>query len=148
MSNAIEKSIEIKASRSRVWKALTDSKEFGAWFGINIEGPFKVGKVSSGKITIEGFTHVPWNSTIKAMEEPSYFAYTWHPYAVDPDVDYSGEPETLVEFWLEESDGQTSVRVRETGFDNLPPHRIADALRANTHGWGAQLENIKKHVEN
>ncbi|MHC8491835.1 SRPBCC family protein [Thalassospira sp. SM2505] len=148
MSNTIEKSIEIKASRSRVWKALTDSKEFGAWFGINIEGPFKVGKVSSGKITIEGFTHVPWNSTIKAMEEPSYFAYTWHPYAVDPDVDYSGEPETLVEFWLEESDGQTSVRVRETGFDNLPPHRIADALRANTHGWGAQLENIKKHVEN
>lgn len=148
MSNTIEKSIEIKASRSRVWKALTDSKEFGAWFGINIEGPFKVGKVSSGKITIEGFTHVPWNSTIKAMEEPSYFAYTWHPYAVDPDVDYSGEPETLVEFWLEESDGQTSVRVRETGFDNLPPHRIADALRANAHGWGAQLENIKKHVEN
>lgn len=148
MSNTIEKSIEIKASRSRVWKALTDSKEFGAWFGINIEGPFKVGKVSSGKITIEGFTHVPWNSTIKAMEEPSYFAYTWHPYAVDPDVDYSGEPETLVEFWLEESDGQTSVRVRETGFDNLPPHRIADALRANTHGWGAQLENIKKHVQN
>ncbi|WP_336080017.1 SRPBCC family protein [Thalassospira sp. CH_XMU1448-2] len=148
MSNTIEKSIEIKASRSRVWKALTDSKEFGAWFGINIEGPFTVGKVSSGKITIEGFTHVPWNSTIKAMEEPSYFAYTWHPYAVDPDVDYSGEPETLVEFWLEESDGQTSVRVRETGFDNLPPHRIADALRANTHGWGAQLENIKKHVEN
>ncbi|MDG4717393.1 MULTISPECIES: SRPBCC family protein [Thalassospira] len=148
MSNTIEKSIEIKASRSRVWKALTDSKEFGAWFGINIEGPFVVGKVSKGMITIDGFTHVPWNSTIKAMEEPAYFAYTWHPYAVDPDVDYSGEPETLVEFWLEEGGGQTSVRVRETGFDNLPPHRIADALRANTHGWGAQLENIKKHVEN
>ncbi|MEE3044211.1 SRPBCC family protein [Thalassospira sp. MIT1370] len=147
MSNSIEKSIEIKASRSRVWKALTDHRQFGAWFGVDIDAPFAVGKVSSGKITIEGFTHVPWTSTIKAMEEPGYFAYTWHPYAVDPDVDYSDEPETLVEFWLEETGGQTSVRVRETGFDNLPPHRIADALRANTNGWGFQLENIKKYVE-
>lgn len=147
MTNTIEKSIEIKAPRTRVWRALTDHKEFGSWFGIDIEGPFAVGAVSSGKFTINGFTHVPWKSTIKAMEEPAYFAYTWHPYAVDPDVDYSGEPETLVEFWLEESEGHTSVRVRETGFDKLPPHRIADALRANTHGWSAQLENIKKHAE-
>lgn len=148
MSNTIEKSIEIKASRSRVWKALTDSKEFGTWFGINIEGPFAVGEVSKGMFTIDGFTHVPWSSTIKAMEEPGYFAYTWHPYAVDPEVDYSGEPETLVEFWLEETSGTTLVKVRETGFDNLPPHRIADALRANTNGWGFQLENIKKYAEN
>lgn len=148
MSNTIEKSIEIKASRSRVWKALTDSKEFGTWFGIKIEGPFAVGEVSKGMFTIDGFTHVPWSSTIKAMEEPGYFAYTWHPYAVDPEVDYSGEPETLVEFWLEETSGTTLVKVRETGFDNLPPHRIADALRANTNGWGFQLENIKKYAEN
>ncbi|MEQ8391742.1 MAG: SRPBCC family protein [Thalassospira sp.] len=148
MSNTIEKSIEIKASRARVWQALTDHRQFGAWFGVDIEAPFTVGEVSNGKITIEGFTHVPWNSTIKAMEEPAYFAYTWHPYAVDPKVDYTDEPETLVEFWLEETAGQTSVRVRETGFDNLPPHRIADALRANTNGWGFQLENIKKYAEN
>ena len=148
MPNTIEKSIEIKAPRARVWRALTSHTEFGTWFGLAIDAPFEVGKVSTGKITIEGFTHVPWHSTIKAMEEPAYFAYTWHPYAVDPGVDYSGEPETLVEFWLEEGDGQTSVRVRETGFDNLPAHRVAEALRANTHGWASQLENIKKHVEN
>ena len=147
MSNTIEKSIEIKASRSRVWRALTDHQEFGTWFGIDIKAPFVVGEVSRGMMTIKGFTHVPWNSTIKAMEEPAYFAYTWHPYAVDPDIDYSGEPETLVEFWLEETAGTTSVKVRETGFDKLPPHRIADALRANTNGWGFQLENIKKHAE-
>ena len=147
MSNTIEKSIEIKASRSSVWKELTDHQEFGTRYRIKIEAPFAVGEVSRGMITIEGFTHVPWNSTIKAMEEPAYFAYTWHPYAVDPEVDYSGEPETLVEFWLEETSGTTSVKVRETGFDNLPPHRIADALRANTNGWELQLENIKKHAE-
>ncbi|MEQ9347704.1 MAG: SRPBCC family protein [Thalassospira sp.] len=148
MLNTIEKSIEIKASRARVWQALTDHRQFGAWFGVDIEAPFTVGEVSNGKITIEGFTHVPWNSTIKAMEEPAYFAYTWHPYAVDPKVDYTDEPETLVEFWLEETEGQTSVRVRETGFDNLPSHRVAEALRANTNGWGFQLENIKKYAEN
>ncbi|WP_430474027.1 SRPBCC family protein [Thalassospira lucentensis] len=148
MSNVIEKSIEIEASRARVWQALTDHRQFGAWFGIDIEAPFAVGELSTGQMTIEGFTHVPWNSTIKAMEEPAYFAYTWHPYAVDPNVDYTDEPETLVEFWLEETEGQTSVRVRETGFDNLPPHRVADALQANTNGWGFQLENIKKYVEN
>ncbi|MBX2831997.1 MAG: SRPBCC family protein [Rhodospirillales bacterium] len=148
MSNVIEKSIEIQASRARVWQALTDHRQFGAWFGIDIEAPFAVGELSTGQMTIEGFTHVPWNSTIKAMEEPAYFAYTWHPYAVDPKIDYTDEPETLVEFWLEETEGQTSVRVRETGFDNLPPHRIADALQANTNGWEFQLGNIKKYVEN
>ena len=147
MPNTIEKSIEINGPRAKVWAALTDHEKFGTWFGINIEAPFAVGEMSKGMFTIEGFTHVPWNSMIKAMEEPGYFAYTWHPYAVDPEVDYSGEPETLVEFWLEETAGTTSVKVRETGFDNLPPHRIADALRANTNGWGFQLENIKKYVE-
>ncbi|MDP2698914.1 SRPBCC family protein [Thalassospira sp.] len=146
MTNTIEKKITIKASRSRVWQALTDHKEFGTWFGARIDGPFKTGETSTGDLTIcEG---VKWQSTIKAMEEPAYFAYTWHPFAIDPGQDYSKEPETLVEFWLEEKGGMTQVTVRETGFDNLPAHRMAAALQANTQGWGFQLENIRKHVEN
>jgi uncharacterized protein YndB with AHSA1/START domain len=145
MSNTIEKSIEINGPRSKVWAALTDHQKFGAWFGAKIDAPFKVGENSTGDITIcEG---AKWNSTIKAMEEPAYFAYTWHPFAIDPSVDYSSEPETLVEFWLEEKNGVTLLKVRETGFDNLPSHRITDALRANTNGWEFQLENIKKYAE-
>ena len=146
MSNMIEKSIEIEAPRSAVWSALTDHEKFGAWFGARIDGPFVVGEVSTGVITV--CEAAGWKATIKAMEDPAYFAYTWHPYAIDPDYDYSGEPETLVEFWLEEKGASTVVKVRETGFDNLPPHRIADALRSNTNGWEFQLGNIKKYAEN
>ncbi|WP_417812747.1 SRPBCC family protein [Thalassospira alkalitolerans] len=146
MTNSIEKKIEIKAPRTRVWRALTDHREFGTWFGARIDGPFTVGETSTGDITM--CEAVKWQSTIKAMEEPGYFAYTWHPYAIDPKQDYSKEPETLVEFWLEEEAGVTRVTVRETGFDKLPAQRIADALAANTKGWAFQLENIKKYVEN
>ncbi|KZB65742.1 vanillate O-demethylase oxidoreductase VanB [Thalassospira lucentensis] len=148
MTNSIEKKIEINAPRQRVWRALTDHRQFGTWFGVNIKDAFVVGQVSNGQITIEGFTHVKWQSTIKAMEEPAYFAYTWHPYAIEPEVDYSREPETLVEFWLEEKAGVTRVTVRETGFDKLPAHRLSAALQANTNGWAFQLENIRKYVEN
>ncbi len=147
MSDRIEKSIDLKAPQARVWKALTDHREFGTWFGVRLDGPFKPGQPSTGQITIKGFDHVRWSAVVQKIEPERYFSYTWHPYAIDPKVDYSGEPSTLVEFFLEKSAKGTLVRVVESGFEKLPPERRDISFRMNDGGWAAQLGNIAKHVE-
>lgn len=146
MTDRIEKTIELDAPMDRVWRALTDHAEFGEWFRVRLDGPFVPGETSRGHITYPGYEHVPWKAEIKAMEKPYYFAFTWHPYAVDPDVDYSGEPQTLVEFHLKETARGTRLTVTETGFDALPDHRKPDALRMNEGGWAEQMRNIEAHV--
>ena len=146
MNDRIEKSIELKASLSRVWRALTDYREFGQWFRVELEGPFVPGQVSRGRITYPGYEHVTMQVTVQKMEHERLFSYTWHPYAIDPKVDYSGEPPTLVEFKLEKIPSGTRLTVIESGFDKIPASRRAEAFRKNESGWAAQLQNIERHV--
>jgi uncharacterized protein YndB with AHSA1/START domain len=148
MPDTIEKSIDLKAPISRVWRALTDYREFGRWFRVNIEAPFVVGETASGQITHPGYEHVRWQVKIVKMDSPSAFAFTWHPYAVDPAADYSSETPTLVEFRLEPTaaDG-TRLTIVESGFDSIPAERRAEAFRMNDGGWTAQVGNIRAHVE-
>jgi uncharacterized protein YndB with AHSA1/START domain len=146
MSDRIEKTIELKAPISRVWKALTDHNEFGTWFRVRLDGPFVPGQVSRGRITYSGFEDVKWEAAVQKMEPERLFSFTWHPYAVDPDKDYSAEPPTLVEFTLEETQTGTRLRIVESGFDKLPPERRDEAFRMNEKGWGIQSENITRHV--
>lgn len=148
MSDRIEKTIDLKAPVSRVWKALTDYREFGQWFCVKTEGPFVPGQPAAGQITHPGYEHIRWNVIIRKMEPEALFSFTWHPYAIDPNVDYSGGPQTLVEFTLEPTPTGTRLRVVESGFDKIPAHRRAEAYRMNEGGWAAQMENIKEHVEN
>jgi uncharacterized protein YndB with AHSA1/START domain len=147
MTDRIEKSIELNAPIERVWRALTDHDEFGEWFRVKLEGPFTPGETARGHITYPGYEHVRWEAVIQRMDSPSLFSFTWHPYAVDPDVDYSDEPPTLVEFRLEPTEKGTRLIVVESGFDALPSHRRPDALRMNDQGWSAQMTNIQTHVE-
>ncbi|RCS25688.1 vanillate O-demethylase oxidoreductase VanB [Phyllobacterium salinisoli] len=147
MADRIQKSIELNAPVERVWRALTDFEEFGSWFGVNLEGPFVPGEISRGRITYPGYEHVIWEAVIKHMDAPRYFSFTWHPHAVDPDVDYSGEEPTLVEFRLEPTSTGTRLSVVESGFDALPSHRRPDALRMNAEGWAEQMKNIEAHVQ-
>jgi len=147
MTDRIEQEIELQAPIERVWQALTDHREFGQWFGVNLDGPFVPGEKSRGQFTIEGLEHLRWQVEIVAMEKPGYFAYRWHPYAIDPDVDYSVEEPTLVEFHLEETGAGTRLTVTESGFDRLPAARMPEAMRKNEGGWAFQLKNIQAHVE-
>jgi uncharacterized protein YndB with AHSA1/START domain len=147
MTDRIEKSIAIAAPVERVWRALTDHEEFGAWFRVRLERPFVLGEVSSGRMTYSGYEHLKWEARVVAMEEPSLFAFTWHPYAVDPDKDYSAEPQTRVEFRLERAGEGTNLTVVESGFDSLPAERRDEALRMNTGGWETQVKNVKAHAE-
>jgi len=147
MTDRIEKSIAIAAPVERVWRALTDHDEFGAWFRVKLEGPFVLGEVSRGRITYEGYEHLKWEARVVAMEAPRLFAFTWHPYAVDPDKDYSADPQTRVEFRLEPTGEGTNLTVTESGFESLPAERRDEALRMNTGGWETQVKNVKAHVE-
>ena len=147
MSDRIEKTIELTAPLSRVWRALTDHREFGAWFRVNLDQPFVAGQASSGHMTIPGYEHVRWQATIQKVEPERLFSFTWHPYAVDPDADYSGETPTLVEFTLEKTATGTLLKVMESGFDKVPAGRRAEAFRMNNQGWTQQVQNIAKHLE-
>lgn len=146
MENRIEKRIELKASVSKVWQALTDYRQFGEWFRVKIDGPFEVGHPSRGRITYPGYEHVEWNVVIKAIEPERYFAYTWHPYAVEPGKDYSHETPTLVEFTLEATSTGTLLTVSESGFDKIPADRRSEAYRMDDGGWTEQMHNIERYV--
>ncbi len=145
-TDRIEKRILLRAPRSRVWRALTDAREFGAWFRVALEGPFAEGTTVRGRITYPGYEHVTMEMLIERMDPERLFSYRWHPYAVSPNVDYSTEPTTLVEFRLEEAAGGTLLTIVESGFDRLPSERRAEAFRMNDRGWAEQTENIARHV--
>jgi uncharacterized protein YndB with AHSA1/START domain len=147
MADRIEKTIELNASVERVWRALTDHREFGEWFRVKLEGPFVLGEVARGRITYPGYEHLVWQAEVTAMDPPRLFAFTWHPYAVDPEVDYSQEPPTLVEFKLRPTETGVQLTIVESGFDRVPAHRRAEALRMNEGGWAEQIKNIQAHVE-
>lgn len=148
MQDSIEKSIELKAPVARVWRALTDHTEFGQWFRVDLDGPFVVGEVSRGQITYPGYEHLKWEATVHAMEHERLFSLTWCPYGGEPDIDYSNEPNTLVEFTLEATPDGTRLDIKESGFAALPDdERRVDALRSNTQGWTEQVKHIAAHVE-
>lgn len=146
MTDRIEKTIDLKAPVERVWRALTDHDEFGTWFRVKLDGPFVPGQDSTGHITYPGYEHVKWRARIVEMQEPALFAFTWHPYAIDPAVDYSGETPTRVEFRLTPIAGGTRLVVIESGFDQIPADRRPEALRMNDGGWAEQIKNIAAHV--
>jgi uncharacterized protein YndB with AHSA1/START domain len=145
MTDRIEKRIELKAPLARVWRALTDYREFGDWFRVKLEGPFVAGEVSRGQVTFPGYEHLQWEVVVAAMEPERLFS-TWHPYAVDPKMDYSKEPQTLVEFRLETTGEGTLLTVTESGFDKIPAARRAEAFLRNDGGWAQQMKNIERHV--
>jgi uncharacterized protein YndB with AHSA1/START domain len=144
--STIEKRIELKATVSRVWRALTDYREFGEWFRVRIDGPFVPGEVSRGNITYPGYEHYKWEAVVKAMEPERLFSFTWHPYALDQSRDYSQETPTLVEFRLKPTAVGTMLTVTESGFDKIPADRRAEAFRMNDGGWAQQVVNIERYV--
>ena len=142
----IEKRIELKAPVSRVWRALTDYREFGDWFKVKLEGPFVAGQVARGQITHPGYEHVQMQMVVQTIEPERLFSFTWHPYGIDPKVDYSKETPTLVEFRLEKSAVGTLLEVTESGFDKVPKERRDEAFRMNDNGWAQQMKNIESYV--
>ena len=147
LTDRIEREILLKAPRSRVWRALSNAEEFGNWFGVALKGKsFVAGKRVQGKVTYPGYEHLDFEVLIERMEPERLFSFCWHPYAVDPSVDYSKEPTTLVVFELKDVEGGTLLSVVESGFDKVPLSRRLEAFRMNSGGWDVQMKNIERHV--
>jgi uncharacterized protein YndB with AHSA1/START domain len=142
----IEKQVTLDAPRSRVWRALTDVAQFNAWFGVKLSAPFAPGAEVSGQITIREYDHVTMTIWIEAMEPERFFSFRWHPYAIEPGVDYAAEPTTLVSFTLEDAGQGTRLTIVESGFDAIPESRRAKAFAMNSSGWSGQAENIRKFL--
>lgn len=156
-TDRIEKKILLRAPRKRVWRALSDPAEFGAWFGVKFDRPFKPGAHVRGKIVgtavdaevakmQKQYEDVPFEITIDRIEPERLFSFRWHPNAVEPGVDYSHEPATLIEFTLEDAAGGVMLTVTESGFDQIPLARRAKAFTANDQGWGIVVTLIEKYL--
>jgi uncharacterized protein YndB with AHSA1/START domain len=146
-TDRIEKRVVLRAPRHRVWRAITNAEEFGAWFGVKLEGAFAEGAMVRGKITYPGYEHLSMELLVERIVPEQLFSYRWHPYAIDPGVDYSAEPATLVEFRLDDVEGGTLLTIVESGFERIPLARRAEAFGMNDQGWTAQTRNIQRHVE-
>ena len=146
-TDRIERKILLKAPRSRVWRALSNAEEFGAWFGVDFKGEaFAAGQPVKGQITYPGYEHLVMEVFIERIVPERLLSWRWHPAAIDTAVDYSPEPTTLVVFELQDVEGGVELSVVESGFDKIPAARRATAFRMNTSGWDEQLVNIEKHV--
>src|SRR5258708_37894454 len=146
-TDRIERKILLKAPLVRVWRALSDAKEFGDWFGVDFKGKtFVAGKPVQGRITYPGYEHIVMEVQIERIVPERLLSWRWHPAAIDPAVDYSQEPTTLVVFELEEVEGGIMLSVVESGLDKIPLARRAAVMRLNSSGWDQQMENIKRHV--
>jgi len=155
--DCIEKCIILRAPLARVWRAISDSREFGKWFGMAIDGPFVAGERIVGRIrpTVadpevakmqEPHSGKSFELAIERIEPTRSFAFRWHPFAVDPNVDYSQEPGTLVTFELSEVPEGTQLRITESGFDQIPENRRSQAFNANEGGWEMQTMLIEKYL--
>ena len=146
-TDRIERQILLRAPRGKVWHALVDAESFGDWFGVNLKGQrFVTGETSRGHITYPGYEHLVCEMQVERIEPERRFAYRWHPYAVDPAVDYTQEPTTLVEFALEDHADGILLRLVESGFDRIPLARCAEAFRMNSGGWDEQMQNIRTYL--
>ncbi len=146
-TDRIERRILLRASRARVWRALSNAEEFGGWFGVKLTGQsFAPGLRTRGQVLHPGYEHLMFDVLIERMEPEHLLAWRWHPGAPEKGVDYDAEAATLVTFKLEDADGGTLLSVVESGFDALPPHRRLDAFRGNSEGWEMQMKAIEKHV--
>ncbi len=145
-TDRIEKTLFLRAPRSRVWRALIQPEEFGAWFGMTLDGIFVPGARLTGRRTASGTEHETIEFAVERVEPEHLLAYRWHPAPTEPSVDYSAEPTTLVEFHLADVPDGTQLTVVESGFDHIPLARRATAFRMHEQGWAELLPAIAHHV--
>jgi len=142
----IEKQVVVRAPRSRVWRAITDAKEFGQWFRAEMKDPFVAGAVARGRITYPGYEHLKLEVLVERMEPEHLFSYRWHPYDIERKKDFSSEPTTLVAFELSEVPEGTLVKLTESGFDQIPVALREESFRRNSGGWDEQMKNIAQYL--
>jgi uncharacterized protein YndB with AHSA1/START domain len=157
-SDRIEKRVVLRAPLDRVWRAISDAEQFGRWFGVRFDGPFVEGAavgaaiaptVVDDEVAKRQEAHAGMRSMwqIVAIEPKRRFAYRWHPFAIDPDVDYDSEPTTLVEFTLSDTPDGVLLTIVESGFDAIPASRRGALFEAKSEGWAIQTDMVRRYLE-
>jgi uncharacterized protein YndB with AHSA1/START domain len=146
VTDRIEKKVVLRVPRARVWRAISDVEQFGKWFRAKLDAPFVAGQTVRGQSTYPGYEGKPFEMQVERIDPEHYLAFRWHPYAVDPSIDYSKEPTTLVEFRLDDVSDGTQLTVIESGFDRIPLSRRAEAFQRNDGGWTEQMRSIERYV--
>jgi len=157
-SDYIEKRIVLRAPRERVWRAISEAKQFGTWFGVEFDSEFAAGTRLTGRIVPtqvdpevaklqQPYAGLPFEFHIERIEPMNLFSFRWHPSATDRNADYSSEPMTLVEFRLQDVEQGTLLVIKESGFDSIPLERRAEAFTSNEGGWTHQLKLIEKYLD-
>ncbi|MCW5802079.1 MAG: SRPBCC domain-containing protein [Deltaproteobacteria bacterium] len=145
----IERTIDLRASRARVWRAISTPGEFGAWFGLGddlvLDGAFVPGARIDGVWTIAGKTVRELFCTIEEVVPEQLLAFRWVPYEVPAGDDPAQHPTTRIEMRLEETPGGTRLTISEAGFARLPPDKQYKRGE-NAQGWTGQLQAIAGHL--
>ena len=156
-TDRIEKTILLRAPLKRVWRALSDSTEFGKWFGMRFNAPFAPGATITAIIvptTVnqevakmqKPYEGISFEIEIEQMQPERLFSFRWHPGAVEPGIDYASEPTTLVVFTLEKAPEGVQLTVTESGFEQIPLARRAKAFSANEGGWTLVIKLIEEYL--
>ncbi|HXX66285.1 MAG TPA: SRPBCC family protein [Polyangiaceae bacterium] len=158
-TDRIQKKVILRAPLARVWQAVSDAREFGSWFGAEFDGPFAPGTHLTGRIvptradpevaeTQKPYEGAKFELSVESVVPERLISFRWHPFAVDPGVDYSAEPTTLIVFELREIPEGVLLTITESGFDRIPIARRAKAFTMNDQGWTAQMKLVEKHLAN
>ena len=142
----IERSVEIDASKERVWEIITKPEHVGRWFGQGT--PAVVDLRVGGVMEIEPAKGERCLTQIVAVTPPDYFAYRWA--AAYPGVLADETNSTLVEFRLTEEAGKTRLTLCESGFAALaiPTGReVFASYDSHNQGWGEVLVNLARYAE-
>ena len=140
MQDVIVREITVKATKERVYKAITDPKEIISWFPDAIEG----GTLEVGQRPVFIFENGEHKSQtyIEAARPFEYFAYRWVPGSAGIIGDVLAVPNTLVEFHIEELEDGTKVTVKESGFASLPAEVAEECFNQNSGGWEYMMNRL------
>lgn len=156
MTDVIEKTVLLRAPRSKVWTAIGDSQAFGAWFGMTIEGPFVAGTKVEGKIAKtqvdpdvarmqEPYVGMRCVLFVEKVEPETLLAFRWHPGAEANTADDA--PTTLVSFRLIDDPEGTRLTIVESGFEAIPLDRRAKIFAENEGGWEMQVSLVARYLD-
>lgn len=156
-TDRIEKHILLRAPRERVWRAISDSTQFGKWFGVSLQGPFLQGQRVAGRIvptsvdTEVAKMQEPWAGMacdfyVERIEPMDRFSFRWHPGAEEAGLEAPEHEMTTVMFELKDVPGGVLLTITETGFDRIPLERRAKAFADNEGGWEMQTKLIEKYL--
>ncbi len=139
MSHSCSASIVIRASRDRVWKALTEPAAVKAYFfGTELETSWHPGSPLFFRGEWQGKQYEDRGQVLSFEPLHSLSYDYWSSFS---GLEDKPELRQIVRYDLDEQDGGTRVRVHQSNFDT------EERAGHSEQNWRGVLEALKKYVE-